>query len=103
MDNNASRADDAIAADRHAGQYAAVSAEPVVTSDCDREGVLIKPVSLFAVDGVVCGVEAAARADKHIVAEVDINVLFCADIFPALCMILWMMALRPARSDAPSD
>lgn len=103
MNNDVSRADDDITADRHAGQYAAVSAEPDVTSNRDREGVLIKPDSLFAVDGVVCGVEAAARTDKHIVAEVDMNILFCADIFPALCMILWMMTLRPARWDAPSD
>ena len=108
MDDDAARADDDIASDGDTRQYAAVSAEPDVASDRDRKGVFIEPVSLFAVNGVVRGIEAAAWANEHIVAEgnlagvkkyavvideqvvsglhvvaeADIDILFCADIFP---------------------
>ena len=72
MRHDAARADDDIAADRHARQYAAVSAEPNVAPDRDEEGIFIEPISLFAVDGMVRSIKAAARTDEHIVTEGDL-------------------------------
>ena len=45
VDNNAARADDDIASDRHARRDAAVSAEPDVAADRDGEGVFQHLVS----------------------------------------------------------
>ena len=110
MDDDASRADDNIAADRHAGRNTAVSAKPDVAADRDGEGVFQHLIPQPCVNRMVRGIEATARADEHIVAEgdlagiqknavvideqivsgldvvaeADINILLCADVFPDL-------------------
>ena len=45
VNNDAARADDDVAADRHAGRNASVSAEPDVAADRDGEGVFQHLVS----------------------------------------------------------
>ena len=108
--NDAARADDDIASDRHARRDAAVSAEPDVAADRDRKRVFQHLIPQVGVDGMVRSIETAARADEHIVAEgdlagvkkdtvvideqivsgldvlaeADVNILLCADVFPDL-------------------
>lgn len=123
MRHDAARADDDIAADRHARQYAAVSAEPNVAPDRDEEGIFIEPISLFAVDGMVRSIKAAARTDEHIVtegdlagvkehavvideqivagfdviAEADVDVLLCTNVFPDLMHDFAEDSLTPGK------
>lgn len=69
--DDAARADDDIASDRHAG-CDAVSAEPDVAANRDGKRVFQHLVPQVGIDGVVRGIEAAARADEHIIAEGDL-------------------------------
>ena len=106
--DDAARADDDIASDRHAGCDAAVSAEPDVAANRDGKRVFQHLVPQVGVDGMVRSIKTAARADEHIIAEgdlagiqkdavvideqivsgldviaeADVNILLCADVFP---------------------